>query len=309
MTTPSPLKFKAEMLLLFVAVNWGLTFPFTKILLQYCSPYASVFYRFLITFALFMLFYRKIFKSINLKDFKYSLVLGILLFLGFITQTVGLTVTSASKSAFITGTYLIMLPFAQYIIIKKAPKKENVIGIIIVSIGLLFLTQVTHNVEFNFGDMLTLICAVFFALHIVFLDLFLNTKKADYRVLIFGQFLSMMVYSFFAMIIFEMIISYDYFIVVNSDLVLTFLFNAIVATLIGLILVNKFQRYTTPVKAGIIYSMEQVFAALSAFIILNEIMKFEQWIGAAIMLIGLAISEFYGYFRNKSKYGTREDKS
>ena len=91
---------------------------------------------------------------------KNGLILGIFLFLGFSFQTVGLEFTSASKSGFITGTNLVILPFAQYFILKIKPGAENIIGALVVLIGLYILSEAFYIVP-NTGDLLTLLRSVF----------------------------------------------------------------------------------------------------------------------------------------------------
>ncbi len=292
------IRLKAELLLLFVAFNWGLSFPLIKITLNFISPHAFVFIRFGIKLLLFMLIYPKIFKNIKWIDLKYGLILGIFVYIGFITQTIGLVITTAQKSAFITGTYVVILPFIQYFIIKKVPRAENITGVILVTIGLIFLTQVQYS-NFNIGDFFTLICALFFAIHIVYLDKFLNQKGADYKALVLGQFLVMTVFGFISMTTYEIAITDDFFIIYDTAGIIYLLYTAIVCTLIAWIIINRYQGYTSPVKAGIIYSMELVFAVFAAYLIINETLAFDQIIGAVIMVSGMVISEFYGYIRSK----------
>lgn len=300
MENPGKIKLKAEFLLLFISINWGISFPIIKILLEYCSPQAVVFYRFALTLVLFMIIYPKIFAQISFTDLKYGMILGLFVFGGFITQTIGLSETSSQKSAFITGTYVVLLPFAQYFIIKKVPKGANIAGVILVTIGLFFLTQV-RDANFNFGDFLTLICAVFFTVHIVYLDKFLNEKKADFKALVLGQFLVMTVLGFISMYSFEVVLTDDYFFDINTTSVLSILYISVICTLVGWLIINNYQRYTTPVKAGIIYSMEVVFAVFSAYFIINEVLELDQVFGALLMLTGMAVSEFYGYISQKFK--------
>jgi drug/metabolite transporter (DMT)-like permease len=260
--------------------------------------------RFTLTTVIFCILFRKDLPKMSRKDLVYGSILGVYLFLGFVPQTVGMKFTTASNSAFITGIYLVLVPVIQFIVRKEAPRKENVIGISIVLAGLFFLTG-AHMAVFNIGDYLTLACAIAFAFHIFYLDVYSSERKADYRALVLGQFAVVTVLSIVFGILFEVIIFKDFFFIFNFELISTSFFNAIVATLIGLIIVNKYQMYTTPVRAGIIYSMEQVFAVIAAYFILNEVMNASQVAGALIMLAGLFISEFYGLIKSKSNEGTR----
>lgn len=272
-------------------------------MLDYISPQALVFYRFTLTLLLFVLIYPKIFRQITWRDLKYGMILGLFIYIGFITQTIGLAETTAQKSAFITGIYVVILPFAQYFIIRKIPKAANIIGILVVTGGLFLLTQV-RDANVNLGDMLTLVCAIFFAIHIVYLDKFMNEKKADYKALVLGQFLVMAAFGLISTIGYEMILTNEYKFEINVTSVTSMLYTAVICTLLAWIIMNKYQKFTTPVKAGIIYSMEVVFAAFSAYLIINEVLEFEQLIGAFLMLAGMAISEFYDLVKKKPTENT-----
>ena len=132
--------YKPEAILFSISLYWGLTFPLIKIVLNDVSPGALVFSRFLLTILFFFIFFWKQIKNINRNNFNYGLILGVFLFAGFLAQTIGLKYTTASKSAFITGTNIALLPFVQMLIIRTKPNLGNVIGIIIVLFGLYFLT-------------------------------------------------------------------------------------------------------------------------------------------------------------------------
>lgn len=294
--------YKAEIILFIVTFSWGLSFPLIKISLNFISPGLFIFIRFFITFVVFIILFRKKIDFKKISEWKYGLILGIFLFAGFAFQTLGLKFTSASKSAFITGTALAVIPFAQYIIIKTKPKAENVFGGIIVMIGLYILSEAYFTIP-NIGDILTLICAISFALHIVYLDKYSQTINFNY--LVFGQFLTMMVLSLVFMLVSEVFVTNELFISINTLLIFTLAYASLFSTLISIILMTKYQKLTTPLRAGIIYNMESIFAVFFAFIILGEILNFNQIIGAVIMLTGLLISEFYGFVKFKLSHEER----
>ena len=255
-----------------------------------------MFVRFFITLLLFYFIFR---KKIEIKDFenwKKGIILGIFLFSGFAFQTIGLKYTTASKSAFITGTAIILIPFVQYLILKIKPKPENIIGGMIVLAGLYILSEAYITVP-NFGDILTAVCSVSFAVHIVLLNKY--TTENNFYFMAFGQFLTMAGLSLLFLIIFEIGIFGEFKLEISSTLLLTLIYSSLIATLASIILVTKYQQETTPLRAGIIYSMESVFAVFFAFIILGEILNLNQITGALIMITGLLISEFYGYIKYK----------
>ncbi len=288
--------YKAEFILLCITIAWGLSFPLIKISLNSVSSGLFVFIRFFITLIAFMIIFRNKMDFRKFHLWKNGLILGIFLFLGFSFQTVGLEFTSASKSGFITGTNLVILPFAQYFILKIKPGGENIIGALVVLIGLYILSEAFYIVP-NTGDLLTLLCAMFFAVHIILLNKY--TTSDNFLYMTFGQFFTMTVMSLIFIFVYDENFKGGAFIIFDSEIIITLLYTSFVSTLISILLVTKYQPMTTPLRAGIIYSMESIFAAVFAFLILNEILNFNQIIGAVIMFTGLFISEFYGMLKLK----------
>lgn len=292
--------YKAELILLMVTFTWGLSFPMIKLSLTGISPMAFILIRFTITLVLFIIFFGKKIKLSEYSAWKFGLLLGIFLFCGFGFQTMGLKYTSASKSAFITGTSLIIIPFAQYVILNSRPKAENITGALIVLAGLVVLSE-SYKLTPNSGDVLTLICAFSFAVHIVLLDKY--SRSVNFTYLVFGQFLAMVVLSLLSVIIFEVFIFGDFLLVFNSDLIFPLMFTSLFSTFLSIVLMTRYQNKTTPLRAGIIYNMESLFAVFFSYILINERLNFPQIAGAFIMISGLFVSEFYFLFKLKFSGG------
>jgi len=286
--------YKPEAILFSISLYWGLTFPLIKIVLDDVSPNALVLSRFLITLIFFFIFFRKQIKDIDSSGFRNGLILGIFLFIGFLTQTIGLKYTTASKSAFITGINIVLIPFTQMLIIKTKPNTGNIIGIIIVIAGLFFLTEIKYA-AINIGDAVTFICAIAFAFHIVYLDKY--SRKSNTVSLVFGQYVTMFVLSLISMVIFENILFQDFLFRINYTSSFIIIFTAFFSTFLAFYLAIKYQKFLTPVRAGLIYNMEQVTAVISSYFILNEIMNFNQITGAILITIGLIISEIFTKFK------------
>jgi drug/metabolite transporter (DMT)-like permease len=269
-----------------------------KIGLQYSPPFTYLFIRFIVTLIIFsVIYYRKIIKF-TFNEFKYGVYLGVFLFIAFLAQTTGLRYTTASNSAFITGTNIVLIPFAQILIIKSKPRLENIIGIFVVVLGLYFLTNIKRD-EINTGDFLTIFCAIATAIYIVLLDKF--SEKTDTNALIFGQFLTTTILTLFFVLFLEDSFFDSMKITWNAPLIGTLIFTALFNTFLGLFLSTKYQKYTTPVRAGLIYNMEQIFAVILAYFILSELLSTIQIIGAVIMILGVIISEFYTVILEKLK--------
>lgn len=288
--------YKAEFILLLVTISWGLSFPLIKISLVNSSPFLFILIRFLLTLLLFLIFFGKHIAVKNYNEWKYGILLGVFLFAGFGFQTIGLKYTTASKSAFITGTSLILVPFLQYFILKYKPRIENIIGAVIVITGLFILTDLSSS-KLNTGDIYTLLCAVSFAFQIILLDKY--SKKINFLSLVFGQFAAMVIFSLISVLLFELIIFDELFINFNNDLILSLVFTSLFSTLFSILLVTKYQNKTTPVRACIIYNMEAVFAMLFAFLMLGEVFNFKELTGASIMIAGLLFSEIYPFVKLK----------
>ena len=291
-------KYTGESALLFTTVIWGGTFAIIKTALGSISPMIFLSFRFSVAAILFLPFVFGRLKKLDSSSIKGGLILGLLYFGGFATQTLGLNYTSATKSAFITGTFVIFTPIFQIIIEKKLPTKGNIIGIILVASGLLFLSSrenhfldVIHEfgTNFNVGDYLTLICAVFYSLYIVYLDIV--SKKFDNLSLVFMQISVTAVGGITGAMIFQATgIDISRFIL-NKDVIFAVIYTSLLATILTTTLQTKFQKYITPAKAGIIFSFEPIFASVVAFFLLSEKISNFGFIGCIFIFCGLLISE------------------
>lgn len=303
-------KFKGESALLINTIIWGATFVIIKNALEDVSPLVFVSIRFTLASLIilpFMLRYRKEFTKPLVLG---GLLLGALYFIGFATQTIGLKFTTATKSGFITGTFVVFTPIFQTIIERRVPGRGAIIGIILVIIGLTFLSSKGTSLltvfaeigeNFNIGDFLTLLCAIFFALYIVYLDII--SKKYAYMPLVFlqiavtgaGGLLFVMLFSFTGV--------ESPVLTLNENVVFAILYTSLLATIITTILQTKYQKEVTPTKAGIIFSLEPIFAAVIALIALNEQISNFGFIGCILIFAGLLTTEVLD--KNKNNYEQR----
>jgi drug/metabolite transporter (DMT)-like permease len=277
----------AELFLLGTTFIWGGTFVIVKVGLKDISPILLVAIRFSIATALFSLFFYKQILPMRRTAFRKGAWLGLLLFLGFVFQTVGLNDTTPSKSAFITGTLVIFTPIFQLIIEKRAPKIGNILGIVIVTFGLWFLTAPASSLlqfGFSLGDGLTLLCAVVFGAYIVYLDLI--SKEIDIVQLTFLQMCSTSIYAWIAVPIFEQ----PYFLL-TANALWTLAYSATLATILTTYVQTRYQRDTTPTRAAIIFTLEPVWAAVLSYLAVNETIGPTGMLGAGLIILGILISE------------------
>lgn len=276
-------KTRAEAALLSMTLIWGGTFPVVKLAMAYVSPVLLVAVRFSIAALVLLVFFsRRIFPLPPGAVVKGS-ILALFLFLGFVAQNIGLTITTASKSAFITGLMVLFVPVLQYIIERRPPKLGNIAGILVVVAGLWLLTS-PEGAALNAGDALTLVCAVLFAVYIVYLDVV--SREMTALQLLFMQMAATAVFAIVATAVFEPV----YF-VWNSGAVAGILYLTLFATLLTTWVQTRFQKETTPTRAVVIFSVEPVVAAVLSYFILGEVLGMAGMIGGALIIGGVLLSE------------------
>lgn len=298
-------KYKGELALLANTILWGGTFTIVKTSLDNVSPMIFLGFRFLIAALILIPFVYKILKTeFSIKQFQ-PILLGIIFFLAFASQTAGLQFTSATKSGFITGTFVVFTPIFQMILEKRIPRKGNIIGIFFVIAGMLFLFSPGNSFagiiteigsDFNLGDFLTLLCAILFSIHIVYLDMI--SKKYNSMMLVFVQIIVTAILAFFFALIFNLIELENIRLNINNDLIFGMIYTAIFATILTVYLQTKFQHYVSPTKASILFSFEPIFAALFAFFLLNEKISNFGYAGCILIFTGLLISELLDKKKN-----------
>lgn len=274
---------RAELYLFSATFIWGSTFTVVKIGLIDLSPLAFISLRFFAAgFILTVLFYGRI-RTIDAATLQKGIVLGLLLCFGFVAQTVGLQYTTASKSGFITGLLVVFTPIMQYIIERQFPKVGNLIGVAGVTVGLYLLTS-PEGSSFNFGDGLTLTCAVLFAIYIVYLDLV--SKEVDTFHLTYLQIITTGAVCLGLAILFE-----DIQIIFSPAALFSLGYLVLFATLLSTYIQTRYQKETTPTRAAVIFSIEPVISAVLAYFILDEIIGGLGIVGGGMIVLGLIISQ------------------
>lgn len=293
---------KAELLLFFNTLIWGATFMFTKIGLEDAPPSLYIIMRFIIALVLSMLLFGKhIFKA-NFDTVWKGLLLGTFFAGGFLLQTYGLKFTSVTKSAFITGIAVPMTPFIYKMLAGKNIKKWSIVGVTLATLGLWVFTDPGLD-NFNTGDLFTLLSTIFWALYITCMDIFTKNKTtfSESAQLVMLQFIAAAPVSSIFFFIFE----YQTLdLTFTPNLLISLAFNGIMASFIVTFIHTAVQKYTTPVKAALIFSFEPVMASIIAMIFLNEFLSLRGYIGAIILFSGIIISEVGPYLFGKKRRNT-----
>lgn len=275
--------FRSDIFLLLVAFIWGSGFVATKSGLKHITPLYMLVFRFGISTILMSTIFFKRLKNATAKDFKAGFIIGIFLYLGFAVQTFALQYTTASKQAFITGTNVVMVPFLYWAVSKEKPDTFDIVAAILCFVGIGILS-IEKGVKMGFGDGLTLLCALFYAAHIVAIGHF--ASKHDPILLAVFQIMWTFILSLISALIFESMPG-----PVTKEMAIPIVYLAVFSTTFAFLIQNIAQKYTTSTKTAIILSMESVFGSLLSFIILKEPFTMKFFVGCLAILLSIITTE------------------
>lgn len=274
---------KADLALLGVTIIWGSSFILTKNSLDHLETFNFLVVRFIIAAVLSSIIFYKNMLHLQKDTLIYGIRIGIILFSGYALQTMGLNYTTASKSAFITGFSVVIVPLLSSLLLKQKPNKAAVIGAVLALTGLAFLTLET-SFSLNIGDLLTMMAAFLFALHIITVGKY--TVKVDSVALGIIQVAVVGCLSLIFTCIRETPILPK-----GSDVWFSILFLAVACTSVAFLVQNIMQKFTSPTHTALIYSGEPVFAAIFAYFVAGERLTIGGIFGAAMILSGMLIAE------------------
>lgn len=275
---------KAEALLVSITFVWGSTFVIVKSALEDASPIPFLAIRF--TLAGLLLFAVLGRGPLERKALLPSLILGFFLFAGYLLQTWGLVYTTPSKSAFITGFSVILVPLLLMLrgVRMRAP---NFAGAALGLAGIYFLVVPAGIGSRNQGDVLTLFGACSFAVHIVLVGVY--TRRFAFQRLVPVQVLAVGALAF-AALPFDPVRLFHWTPGLAGALVVT----AVFATAFAFSVQNWAQQYTPAAHTALIFALEPVFAALTSRWVLGEHLGGKGLLGCALVLFGMIVSERWG---------------
>ncbi|MHB8073176.1 DMT family transporter [Desulfosporosinus fructosivorans] len=281
----------ADFSLLLVALVWGSTFVIVKLAIEDLPPLPFLAIRFALAFISLLpfLYFQK--KHISKGSVLKGVALGCFLFSGYAWQTVGLQYTTASNAGFITGLSVVFVPALFTITTRKLPSPGLILGILCALVGLALLS-LGDRFQLNKGDLMVLVCAVSFALHILFVGRYASQTNAT--VLASAQVLTVSILSGISSFFLPQPVMHF-----SANVWVALLVTAIPATSLAFFVQTKMQQFTTPTHTALIFSMEPVFAALSAFLFVGEILSPKGLLGAGLVLVGMLIAEFTGSTNEK----------
>jgi drug/metabolite transporter (DMT)-like permease len=273
----------ADAVLVVTTAVWGASFVVVKDAVALADPITFLALRFALGALALTVVARGALADRTL--WRSGAVLGVLLFLGFVAQTAGLQLTTPSRSGFLTGLSVLLVPFVSLLLFRRWPSPPVLLGVVLAAAGLWFLTGgLTGSTEQTArGDLLTIGCAVAFAFHIVLLEP--AAKRFPPVPLVASQlwtvaFLSVVALPF-----------------VPRHLEATSGFWGAVAfagllSSAGCILAQTWaQARTTAVRAALIFALEPVFAAAYSVAVGRERLGRRELVGGSLIVLGIVAAE------------------
>lgn len=268
----------AEFGLIYAAAVWGTTFVVVKDALEFIHPLTLVAWRFLLAGALMAVGLLIKRKSLRV-NWRPGIMLGIILWIIFAAQTVGLQVTTATNSAFITGMFVAFVPLFEWLFLRQRPGLTKLAAVLLCIAGLWLLTGGIRNA--NSGDLLTLITAAACAAHIFAADRYMKGEHDPY-VLSMQQFLTVGFLSLFA----TAIIGAPP-LPTHTEPLLAIVFLALAPTLSAFVIQLVAQRHTPAMRVSLIFALEPVFAALTAWTVGGEQFIWNRALGGLLVVLAL----------------------
>jgi len=299
----------ADVSLLFVAFIWGATFVLVQNAVALLEPFTFNAVRFglagLFLIAWLLIFKRNIISSLNKKLLLSGFIMGTWLFAGYALQTFGLLYTTSSKAGFITGLSVVLVPLFGFLFLKETPKRFAVFGVGIATIGLYLLT-LGDSLALNIGDVLVFFCAISFAAHIVVTGKYTPFYSTLWLTIV--QILTVSLLSGISALIFEdWQRVFDSSVMGSFNVMIALVICSFFATAIAFLAQTNFQKFTTPTRVALIFAMEPVFAAITAFFWADERLGANALMGCLLIFIGMILAElpqktFEGLLKNKRSY-------
>lgn len=294
---------KGSIMLLITSFIWGTAFVAQSDGMNYVEPFTYNAMRTLLGgFVLIpiILIFKAVGKRTGAPPLNYSLkntvkggiCCGVVLFIASSFQQFGIAYTTTGKAGFITALYIVLVPLLLGMILKKAVPLKMWLFVLIAVVGFWFLC-INEDFRISKGDFLVLCCALFFAVHIIVVDHFIE-QNTDGMLMSCIQFFTAAVFMLIGMFVFE---SPNIDSIIDAKIPV--LYAGIMSSGVAYTMQILGQRYTAPTIATLLMSLESVFAALSGWLILHEKLSPKELCGCGLVFTAVILAQLVGEDRKK----------
>ncbi len=267
---------RADLALTGIVLVWGTTFVVVQEALRDVSTLLFLTLRFTLAAVVLAIVFRRI--AWNRAVLRGGVLCGVALFLGFVLQTAGLRYTTPSKSAFITGSSVVLVPLLAAVFERRPPRRIEVAGVALAALGMALLTLDFGELAMGYGDLLTLACAVSYAVHILLVGHY--SRRVGYRGLAVVQVATAAVLAGAGALGVE-----PAYVRWSAGMIGAVALTGVLATALAFSVMAWAQQHTSATHTALIFALEPVFAALFSFLVVGEVLS-ARAIGGAVMILG-----------------------
>ena len=285
----------AKPMLFAAAFIWGSSFFIMKNALDAIPVQYLLAIRFTMGALLLALVCWKRWKNVT-KDYLWrGAIIGGCLYLAYSIQTYGLALTTPSKNAFLTAVYCVIVPFLYWLFVGVKPDRYNILAAAL-CVGGVGLVSLSGDLSVNLGDALTLLCAIFYAAHIVAVAK-VSPRKDIYLLTVF-QFAFAALYAWIGGALTE---SFPTQALADPQVILPLCYLGVMATTVALLFQNVGQVNSDPASAAVILSLESVFGVLCSVVFADDTVSVRMAGGFVMSFVAVVCSETkFSFLRGKT---------
>ena len=283
--SPHVMKKLAKPMLFAAAIIWGTSFFVMKNALDVIPVFYLLAIRFTAGAVLLAAVCWKKWAGFTRDYLWRGAVIGAFLFLAYSVQTFGLDRTTPSKNAFLTAVYCVIVPFLYWAAARRRPDRYNILAALLCVTGV-GLVSLDGDLSVNAGDVLTLICAFFYAAHIVAVAK-VSPEKDIYLLTVF-QFAFAALYAWAGGALFENFPAQAF---LDPAVCLPMAYLCVMATTVALLFQNVGQVWSDPASASVILSLESVFGVISSVLFYGDLVTLPMAVGFACIFVAVVCSE------------------
>ncbi len=277
--------------LILTTVFWGGSFLFTKIGLREVAPPMFVFVRFTLAAVIMAAVFAGRLRTMDRGILQRGVIVGFALGLTNLSFVFGIQGTSISRAGVLNNLFVLFIPLITKLIWKDRIGRTNLAGIALAVPGI-WLLATGGGAGFNRGDLLSTICALFIACHIITVSKVL--RNDDVYLISMVQFATVAVMSGLAVLALPVPTPLP-----SSGALMAVVYCAVFPTVFCFTLQNSFQRYVTPTRAGLIYTLDPVWSLLAGFFVLGEHLDQREWLGCGLIFLAVIFPLTMRYFAER----------
>jgi drug/metabolite transporter (DMT)-like permease len=267
--------------LVLTTVFWGGSFLFSKIGLREFHPLWFVLSRFVLATSIMLIVFGHRLKQLTWPTVRRGVIVGFALGITNITFVFGISGTSISRAGVLNNLFILFIPLVTRLVWKERVGRINLAGIALAAAGI-WLLATGGEAGLNQGDLVSTLCAFFIACHIIAVSKVL--KDDDVYLVSVVQFATVAIMAAAATFFTDAPLA-----PVSTLAMIAVLFCALFPTIFCFTIQNRYQRYVTPTRAGLIYTLDPVWSLVAGYFVLGEVLSGVEWFGCGMIFLAVLL--------------------